>query len=94
MLSWLWYRLCGPLYRVHRWLTDPHIRRYGMHASDCPWCGDDLHGAYLHRPYFMPERRGRSTTPGESTEPGGAGVQQCPRCHYRWRVRDRIAPGA
>jgi hypothetical protein len=46
MLSWLWYRLCGPLYRVHRWLTDPHIRRYGMHASDCPWCGDDLHGAY------------------------------------------------
>jgi hypothetical protein len=78
MMPWLWYRLCGPLYRGYRWLTDPHIRRYGTHASDCPWCGGDLNGAYLNLAYFIHER----------------GVQQCPRCHYRWRVRDRSLPSA
>ena len=93
MISWLWYRLCGPLYRGHRWLTDPHIRRYGTHASDCPWCGEDLNGAYLNRAYFIHERGGCSTTPGKPTGHGSAGVQQCPRCHYRWRVRDRISSG-
>jgi hypothetical protein len=93
MMPWLWYRLCGPLYRGHRWLSDPHIRRYGTHASDCPWCGDDLHGAYLHEAYFIVDRGERSTTPSEPTKHRSAGVQQCPRCHYRWRVHDWSLPG-
>jgi hypothetical protein len=93
MLPWFWYRLCGPFYRGHRWLTDPRMRRYGRHASDCPWCGDHLDGAYLHAVYFSVDRDARSTMSGAPTQPWGAGVQQCPRCHYRWRVRNRSLPG-
>jgi DNA-binding helix-hairpin-helix protein with protein kinase domain len=45
----------APLYRGYRWLTNPHMRRYGTHASDCPWCGDDLHGVYRSLAYFIHE---------------------------------------
>jgi DNA-binding helix-hairpin-helix protein with protein kinase domain len=45
----------APLYRGYRWLTNPHMRRYGTHASDCPWCGDDLHGVYRNLAYFIHE---------------------------------------
>jgi hypothetical protein len=88
-----WYRLLGPVYRLYRRYTDPHIRRYGWHESDCPWCGTTCSMASLAHAMLTADRGAAPVPSGADTVPRVAGVVQCRRCHHRWQVQAQSAGG-
>jgi|KBSSwiStaDraftv2_1062776.scaffolds.fasta_scaffold139566_2 hypothetical protein len=74
-LRWRYYRFLGPVYRWQRRATDRHIRRYGWHPCDCPWCGHNCYRTVLTHGLA-----------GAAAGPGALHIAQCPRCDYRWQL--------
>jgi hypothetical protein len=70
---WLW-RLVGPLVRSVG-------KHYGMDCPHCGWSGFD----FYEDPWFIYTKGGSYSGP-DGTVHWFMGIQQCPRCRFRWEV--------